>query len=174
MKKIIWECKAKVIREHILYTFCFQNVKTESWDGVARWRGGGLMGHDIFSSASQVGLNYFSDFYSWISSKFLFAGSLHDIPKGKSRSFLLKCDWAGKDDAHYLSLPHLPLRNLRTVFSLTGRSVLLLGIWHCFLIPAAFLPCRSVGQNKPCKQGGDALQEEKADLKIFGFPKCLG
>lgn len=113
MKEIIWEHKAKVIWEHILCTFCFQNVKTEFWMGVARWSGAGLVGHDIFPSASQMGLNYFNDLYSGISSKFLSAGSLHDIPKGKSRSFLLKCPWAGEDDAHYLSLPRLPLRSLQ-------------------------------------------------------------
>lgn len=113
MKEIICEYKAKVIWEHILYTFCFQNVKPEFWMGVARWRGGDLVEHNIFSSASQVGLNYFSDFYSWISSKFLSAGSLHDIPKGKSRSLLLKYAWAGTDDAHYLSLLCLPLRELQ-------------------------------------------------------------
>lgn len=88
MKEIIWECKAKVIWEHILYTFYFQNVKTESWDG-AGWVEG-WWGMIFFSSASQVELNSFSDFYSWISSKFLSAGSLHDTPKGKPRSFFAK------------------------------------------------------------------------------------
>lgn len=46
---------------HIL----FPKVKNRNlgW-GWLGGRGGGLVGHDIFSSASQVGLNYFSDFCS--------------------------------------------------------------------------------------------------------------
>lgn len=56
-------------------------------------------------------------------------------------------------------------------FSLTGRSLFLPGIWHCFLSPAAFHQRRTVGQNKPCKQGDDALQKEKADLRNIWISK---
>lgn len=59
----------------------------------------------------------------------------------------------------------------RAVFSLTGKSLFLPGIWHCFLSPAAFHQRWSVGQNRPCKQGGDALQKEKADLRNIWISK---
>lgn len=51
----------------------------------------------------------------------------------------------------------------KAAFPLTGRSLFLRGIWHCFLSPAVSHQHRSVEQNRPCKQGGDALQ--KADLR---------
>lgn len=87
---------------------------------------------------------------------------LHDVPKGKPRSNLF-C-WVS------LPLPPLPLRNCRAASSLLGRSLFLPGIWHCFLSPAAFHQLGSVGQNRPCKQGGDALQK-KADLRNIWISK---
>lgn len=111
MKEIIWECKAKVIWEHILYTFYFQNVKTESWDG-AGWVEGGW-GMIFFPLLFK--LNFIPSVISTLESpanSFLQAHCMI-LPKGSLDPFLLKCARAGKDDAHYLSLPRLPLRNLQ-------------------------------------------------------------
>lgn len=69
---------------------------------------------------------------------------------------------------HYL-LSHS--ETCRAAFSLTVKSLSLPGIWHRFLSPAAFHQRRSVGQNRPCKQGGDALQKEKADLRNIWISK---
>lgn len=164
MKVIIWELK--VMWEHILYTFCFQNVKAESWGG------GGVI---FFSPACQVELHKLLQWFlplhlqqiplCRLISIIFPKGSLDPVPSAEESLSMER--WC---TLSVLS----PSETCRAAFSLTGRSLFLPGIWHSFLSPAAFHQHRGMGQNRPCKQGGDAVQKEKTDLRNIWISKVSG
>lgn len=166
MKGIIWEHKVKVMGEHILYKFCFQHVKAESCGGMTFFPCLSSWTSQIASVIPTVASPANSSLWA----------HQHDTPKGKPRSSPFCWSLPEQGRMMYIICHYLLSRSetCRAAFSLTGRSLFLPGIWHCFLSPAAFHQRRSVGQNRTCKQGGDALQKEKADLRNIWISKVSG
>lgn len=96
---------------------------------------------------------------------------LHDSLKGKPRSNPF-C-WVSLSKERCCTLfatTSSPTQKLQSCL-ISSRKVSF-SSWNlaCFLSPAAFHQLGSVGQNRPCKQGGDALQK-KADLRNIWISK---
>lgn len=157
IKRIIWEHEVKSVWEHILYTFCFENVEEESW-----WKRGDTIVFPCLScSTSQI---------ASVSPTIAGSSAWCSQREAWVQSLLLKCPWAGKGDVHYLSRSEI----CRAAFSLSGRSLSLsLESGTAF---SAQLPSISTGVwgrtglvNKVVMH----YRRRRLTSETFGFPKCL-